>query len=320
MHKKYSDGGVYIMRGLPGVGKSFYIQQQFNDGVWKEEETIICSADDYMVNDKGVYEFKPWKLTHCHTMCRLKFIKAVMFSEGIEEYSEDLGRTVHRPKWRNIVVDNTNIELEHMAEYILLTRASQYTPVIVEIPGIDLKTGKHFTDRELAIRAAGHGVDVEKIATMRRKYQRYNSKYMDHLVENDFFDPFSSYLGEQVNLYRVNPDDKSKGISERIKALMVSPSRCDLAKQEFDRIAKSKKKEYETIKENIAPYKDISEMMNLYKSLTKNAEEGRLEEGDDIMLKRLQVLHDYFFLKSNHGKTDDLTHELSSLENLEPVV
>ena len=57
-------------------------------------------------------------------------------------------------------------------------------------------------------------------------------------------------------------------------------------------------------------------MKNLYKVMTKNCEEGRLEEGDDVILKRLQILHDYFFLRSNHGHTDDLTHELRSLEKM----
>ena len=61
-----------IIRGIPGSGKSTYAEV-----LAKETDATICEADQYFVNDKGVYEFDATQLGKAHDACKAKFDAAV---------------------------------------------------------------------------------------------------------------------------------------------------------------------------------------------------------------------------------------------------
>lgn len=60
---------VFLIRGLPGSGKTTYANH-----VLKAE--VICEADDYFTRN-GVYKFNPEQLTDAHNACFNKFVEAV---------------------------------------------------------------------------------------------------------------------------------------------------------------------------------------------------------------------------------------------------
>ena len=301
MIRNFVDGAIHLMRGISGAGKSTYVKSMIESGAWPKDSTIVCSADDYMLDKDGNYDFKPWKLTNAHIFCRLKFIKALFY--------------VNKP-YKHIVVDNTNIELEHMAEYILLAKASNYHLFINEIPATD-GSGKPLTNTELAARAIKHGLDEGKIAQMRAKFKPFSATYMSRLCENDVMDPFHSYQNERVVVYRFDPDEKTKGgISERIKFIMNNNAeKIEKAEKTFKKLRTSKST---NIKDVLKGYKTLHDLNNHWSMLSKDNLENRLDADDEVLLNRLGVIHDYLYISSNDGMTEtELGAELSALTELE---
>lgn len=86
---------IFLLRGLPGSGKT-----DFAFDLWEAMPATICSADLYMVDDDGEYEFTPTKLQDCHDMCWFDFTMAMDNDENC------------------IVVDNTNVEVWEYQKYI----------------------------------------------------------------------------------------------------------------------------------------------------------------------------------------------------------
>lgn len=138
-----SEKTVKIIRGISGVGKSTYVMM--NESVAKaEERSIVCSADDYFVNEQGQYEFDGRKLPMAHQWCWGKFIDAI--GEG-----------------RNIIVDNTNTQPWEYENYIKLAKLFDYEVEIIHI------TPKGLTNEELAKRNT-HGVPLQSIEQMRTRW------------------------------------------------------------------------------------------------------------------------------------------------------
>ena len=84
---------VFILRGLPGSGKSYYAQNLAEELSGADEsQYFICSTDDYFVNEQGEYHFDKFKLSQYHNLNLARFINAL--AQGIEL----------------VIVDNTNIK------------------------------------------------------------------------------------------------------------------------------------------------------------------------------------------------------------------
>lgn len=86
---------ITILRGIPGSGKSTWAKAQ--------ENVVICSADDYMVDADGNYSFNITRLKHCHAKCFEKALEHVALND--------------------LIIDNTNTTLWEMAPYRLLAHA-----------------------------------------------------------------------------------------------------------------------------------------------------------------------------------------------------
>jgi len=141
--KTYNDikKHAFIGRGLPGSGKS-HVLNQFKE---VEPSLIICSADDFFINDEGEYDFNPYKLSEAHQWCLEKWIKAIR-------------------QGRSVVLDNTNTVMWEYKNYILIAEMFDY-----EITVLNFNRPEH-TDELLAERNT-HGVPLAGITRMRERWE-----------------------------------------------------------------------------------------------------------------------------------------------------
>jgi tRNA uridine 5-carbamoylmethylation protein Kti12 len=69
---------VFILRGLPGSGKSYYAQNLADElATADESQYLICSTDDYFLNEQGEYHFDKFKLPQYHNLNLARFIQAL---------------------------------------------------------------------------------------------------------------------------------------------------------------------------------------------------------------------------------------------------
>jgi 2',3'-cyclic-nucleotide 3'-phosphodiesterase len=125
---------MFIMRGLPGSGKSTLVKKIQA----KYKGAVVCSADNYFSND-GEYKFEHDELSYAHQECKNKAKEAC-----------DAGEPV-------VVIDNTNIRRWEMNNYFGIAHQKNYDVILVE----PLTTWK-FDPVELA-KQNSHGVTEEVI-------------------------------------------------------------------------------------------------------------------------------------------------------------
>lgn len=93
---------LFLLRGIPGAGKTtlaLYLAKTYGNA-------IAVAADDFMINDQGVYSFDLNRLTECHDKCRQKVEAAMQI------------------KIKDIIVHNTLTTMREMKPYLWL--AEQY--------------------------------------------------------------------------------------------------------------------------------------------------------------------------------------------------
>lgn len=154
-----------IMRGIPGSGKSTYVDQNY-------PHNVVCSADRYFIkecpdcacgcpkcgNTGFVYNYNPNKLDEAHAQCLRFFVNSV--TNNITT---------------NIVVDNTNISAVEIAPYASLARAY----------GLELEILTLKIDPEVAWSRNIHGVPrstcIRRYKQMEHEETRF-PKYWNHKV------------------------------------------------------------------------------------------------------------------------------------------
>lgn len=102
---------VYIMRGVPGSGKSTIAQEIVSDF-----GGAVHSTDDFFVNQQGEYEFDQSKLGKAH-------------QANLDAFAESLD--ANQPV---VIVDNTNIRRWEFAKYIKLANRAGYVVQEVKAP------------------------------------------------------------------------------------------------------------------------------------------------------------------------------------------
>lgn len=114
---------VYIMRGLPGSGKSTWISRHANN----PSTLRIVSADKYHVNSKGVYEYKLENAKAAHDNCLLSYMESLL------NYRDLINRGFgHLNELQCIYVDNTNTSVWEIAPYYRLAEIYGHKVEIVQ--------------------------------------------------------------------------------------------------------------------------------------------------------------------------------------------
>ena len=99
---------VMIMRGIAGSGKSTFAFKNAPEGMF------LVSADTYMVDENGHYQFSSAKLPGAHRRCLRAFLD-------------------HIQEGHSVVVDNTNTTCAELAPYVAIAQAYDYDVEIVTL-------------------------------------------------------------------------------------------------------------------------------------------------------------------------------------------
>jgi adenylate kinase family enzyme len=131
---------LYLIRGVPGSGKSTFAHTIWND-------YAICEADQYFVNkETGEYKFNPDEIKIAHQWCK----------DEVENRMKD--NQVNPQYYPEIVVSNTFTQEWEMESYYKLAEKYGYRvfSLIVE----NRHGGKNT-----------HGVPDDKLEIMRNRFQ-----------------------------------------------------------------------------------------------------------------------------------------------------
>jgi len=137
---------VFLMRGLPGSGKSFLVNAITE--LYNECKPVICTADQFFYDKNGIYRWDPMRLKDAHEFCQTTFKNAL--KEGK----------------KMIIVDNTNVTAWEMRHYFIPASRASYTyRVIVAEP----KTPWRFDPMQLSLKNS-HEVSFEVLEKKVRSY------------------------------------------------------------------------------------------------------------------------------------------------------
>ena len=103
---------LIILRGVPNAGKSSFAELLH----YGNENSVICSADEYFMDQKGRYKFSMDKLPIAHEYCYAKAKRAMMEETSL------------------VIIDNTNSCPKEFQKYIDMAHeyGYNYQTIIVE--------------------------------------------------------------------------------------------------------------------------------------------------------------------------------------------
>ncbi len=133
------DGVLFLIRGLPGSGKS-----TFATHVWNEY--AVCEADKFFYDKEGNYNFDPSKLKDAHAWCK----------NEVEIRMKD--HQVNNQYYPEISVSNTFTQEWEMKDYYEL--AEKYGYKVVSLIVQNRHGGKNL-----------HGVPDDKLEIMRNRFE-----------------------------------------------------------------------------------------------------------------------------------------------------
>ena len=122
---------MFVMRGLPGSGKSTIVHQIHK----LYPSAIVCSADQYFIDQHGQYQFDVSLLKEAH------------------QYSQNKAREACEAETNVVIVDNTGVKRWELVTYFKIATQNNYAVVLVEP-----RTPWKFNVREL-VKKNSHQVD-----------------------------------------------------------------------------------------------------------------------------------------------------------------
>ena len=152
---------VVIVRGLPGTGKSYFLEH-CTESQAQGQSMVVCSADDYFNDLPGGYSFNPSAISKAHAYCRQKFIKAIQGNVDI------------------IAVDNTNSQLWEYQIYKRIASLVGYEFHVIELACKDEEAIRN------AVKRCKHNVTFDTIHMM---WKRWEHDPEAAVIESVFDDP-----------------------------------------------------------------------------------------------------------------------------------
>ncbi len=136
-------GTIFILRGLPGIGKSSLADVLRTI----HSSSVVLSTDDFFWDAKNkIHSFDKEKIKEAHEWNFDRFKKAI------------------EANCPNIIIDNTNIKKYHYHHYLDYGQRHNYLVSVVIIPHND-SSDKELTERNI------HGVPRETIRRMRKDFE-----------------------------------------------------------------------------------------------------------------------------------------------------
>jgi predicted kinase len=132
-------GVLFLVRGLPGSGKSTFATHIWND-------YAVCEADKFFYDKEGNYNFDGTKLKEAHSWCKNEVETRMIDHQNNQQY------------YPEIAVSNTFTQEWEMEDYYKL--AEKYDYKVVSLIVENRHNGKN-----------QHGVPNEKIEQMRNRFQ-----------------------------------------------------------------------------------------------------------------------------------------------------
>jgi len=133
------DGVLFLVRGLPGSGKS-----TFASHIWNEY--AICEADKFFYDKEGNYNFDGFKIKEAHAWCK----------NEVEVRMKD--HQINQQFYPEIVVSNTFTQEWEMEDYYKL--AEKYGYKVISLIVENRHGGKNV-----------HGVPDDKLEIMRNRFE-----------------------------------------------------------------------------------------------------------------------------------------------------
>ncbi len=133
------DGILFLVRGLPGSGKS-----TFATHIWNEY--AVCEADKFFYDKEGNYNFDPSKLKDAHAWCK----------NEVETRMKD--HQINQQYYPEIAVSNTFTQEWEMKDYYEL--AEKYGYKVVSLIVENRHGGKNV-----------HGVPDDKLQIMKNRFE-----------------------------------------------------------------------------------------------------------------------------------------------------
>ena len=132
---------LYIVRGLPGSGKSTFARKLVGS------DFLVCEADKYFIDkETGEYKFDGSKIKDAHRYCH----------DLVETYMKD--SMVNNQWYRNIAVSNTFTQEWEMQPYFELAKKYGYTVFVTIVE--NRHGGKNI-----------HGVPDDKLEIMNNRFE-----------------------------------------------------------------------------------------------------------------------------------------------------
>ena len=148
---------LVLMRGCPGSGKTTLVSEVISYMFARYAESMmVCSADDWFIDDDGVYLFDTSKLAGAHRYCRTVARKSMGLSLDL------------------VIIDNTNTTWSEMKDYEYMGIEYGYDIYICEP-----KTWWKFNVDELTKRNT-HTVPKDSIKKMLDRWQDSDKIIAEH--------------------------------------------------------------------------------------------------------------------------------------------
>lgn len=133
---------VLVLSGLPGSGKSTYVNHLLAETRERGQMVAVVSADDFFIQPDGAWVFDPTKIGEAHADCLKRF---VAYCQDPVAFNANL-----------CIVDNTNLSIAEIAPYMAFAQAYGHEAKVVRIkcPG------------DVAFARQTHGVPLERFMHM----------------------------------------------------------------------------------------------------------------------------------------------------------